>query len=467
MNYTFNKIKNIDYDDLVSLYKKREPDIFSLTHKNISLHSPFNDILFIYKYISTCLTKYEVYLENDDKFKTREDVKKYVDIVSTLSSSTIKFYVENNFDLSETIIYFVKQFLSFIFKNTKFLVINIASIDNVNLNTLTKFKLIIEPIIESEKNRVDYSNEVFFNKVADMFFLFTSFLENEESSVSSTLIKSKYWIKDYDKFPTLIDDGMYLNLFEKEPELYKRVFEIRDTILRDDFDLINDDINTINELSYNENIIFNSDPFSEDEEEFNLFLENRRINDEAKNLGMYIDVLYSKIFSTSFKKTDIDSVRFNTPELPMYVRVNLEKDSSKIFYDYLKKIFNEVYKKRKPVNVKDMSLILPPVEYKSSVDGYKKFIYDNHDNKTINNVKEFMFYVSENIKDYISLSSKTIDAEFFSKLINSYKKTDVEVKNINSLGDKIKLECSLDGQNYRFTFSEKSGIIDSIEYKEG
>lgn len=467
MNYTFNKIKNIDYENLLTVYKIRQPDVFTLTHKSISYHSPFNDLFFIHKYISDCLTKYEIFLEKDENFKNREDVQKYVDIVSTLSSCVVKFYLENNFDLSETLIYFIKQFLTFVFKNTKFVVINIASMDNKAMNSLTKFKLLIEPVIVSENNRVDCKDEKTIHRVAEMLFLLTSYLESEQSSVSSTLIKSKYWIKGYDKFPELIDDGMYLNLFEREPELYKRVFRMRDTLIKEEFDFVNDDIRIIEELSHSDTSIFsNNDIFSEQNEEIKSLIESINAENENKDLGMFIEIFYSKMFPPAFRKFEIDKIKFDTPQLPMYSKVNSEKNLNIIFKDYLRKIFDKVYKKRKPTNIQDMSFILPPLEIETIVDGYKKFVYDNHDNKTINSVKDFIFYVSENIKDYVSLSSRKIDSVFVDKLINSYKKTEVEVKDIDSLEDKIKLECSLDGQNYRFTFSKKDGIINNIEYRK-
>jgi len=465
MNHSLTEAFDLDYEQLFKLYKERHADVSNICYASIAYNSPLNDIKFIHNYITDCLTKYEIILENNNLLKNRNDIKQFVDISSSLSSCTIKFYVNNDFNLSETIIYFIKQFLSLIFNNIDFLVVNIASADDdlTGINS-TKFKLLIEPIAKNKIYLIE-DNDENIQKLAEFLFAITSYLENSVNNVSSTLIKSKYWVKNYTDFPVIIDDGVHINIFEKYPELYRMVFEIRDNLLKEDFNFVNNDIDQIIKLDNHENYISdeNENENEIDEEFINDEIKNMFKLNEAKELSLCIENLYSKMFPEQFKKIKLEDIHFNQTDLPLYIKIN-EYDDDEALNKSLTEIFNAVYNEKENIILSDhMPIILNDEDVPKTNNQFKKFNYNYHDKNVDANIEDFVRYISDSIKDFSVVTKKIIDKNVVDNLVNSYNKFPIKINSINTNENNIFINCFITGSDYQFTFSRKDGIIDTIK----
>ena len=323
---------NISIDKLVELSSARHDDISTLIYTAVSLNSPMDELIFLYKYMSSVATKYQAILEYCGFFTNREHVQKYVDMVASVSMATIFEYSKIGYNLPEAIRFFVNQFLKIIYEKSEFSIIISKMLHGPGQ---VRLKVLIEPILsETERKLSDKDVE----SSARMMLLILSYFETFDRCISCSIIKSDTWSENSEHIPEIIDDNMFPGLFEQYPAVYKIVFKKRHELLaklgiasvdvsdniklpKEFEDVINEvieeDPDGIEDLHKTLSNIYDEDEDDEEPEE-DLPAADELMHDQFYT--KLIEVLYSKITGSNFPTTvsSNDIVKSDVLDTPVY-----------------------------------------------------------------------------------------------------------------------------------------------------
>lgn len=486
---------NISIDKLVELSSARHNDISTLIYTAVSLNSPMDELIFLYKYMSSVATRYQSILEYCGFFVNRAHVQKYVDMVATVSMATVFHYSKTGYNLPETIRFFINQFLKIIYEKTEFSILVIKMLHD---SGQIKLKVLIEPILDaSEKKLTDKEVE----SASRMMLMIMSYFEIPERCISCAVIKSDIWAENSEHIPDIIDDNMFPGLFEQYPAIYKIVFKKRHELLAsygisaidvsnniklpkefemaiDAAESVEDDYG-IEDLKKTLNNIYGDD--SENEEEPDQVDSDDLMHDQF--FTKIIEVLYSKITGTTFPTmvSSEDIIKNDAIDTPVYhdiYNVIMDEDfnlwsiskaikkqyecgdetdffkpaipneqstmqnateefAKHMFNDLDRKIvdalkmYNESSNNDKKITPDTFDLSNIQQSIPIDTDGFSKFVFDYHGKEEIQKITDLSNYITETISLYIKTKDKFNQA-VLNKIIMSYNKAETNIIDIKN-----------------------------------
>jgi len=215
---------NITIEKLAELSAKQYDGVSTLIYTAVSLNSPFDEMIFLYKYISNVATKYQSILNYCGYFTHRETMQKYVDTIATLTMATISHYSRTGYNLPETIRFFFNQFLKIVYEKTEFSIINIKLLND---SGRIRFKVLVEPICS------DKLTEKESYQAAKLMLMMLTYFESPDRCISVSIIKSELWTDFRGYIPEIIDDNIFPGMLEQYPALYKIIFKRRHGLLKE------------------------------------------------------------------------------------------------------------------------------------------------------------------------------------------------------------------------------------------
>jgi len=216
----------LDEDKMNEYFNSNYGDISTLSYSALSYNSTFDEMMFLYKYTTSVMTRCKSILDYLGFFNNRENVQEFVDIFAAITASTINFYNKNNNNLTGAIQLFINQVLKFNYEKTEFAVMGVELEYSPGIY---RYKFIVEPITISDSEKLDDERA---DETAKNIINIFSFFESEFRHISISILKTTNWTLHQDTIPEIVDDNSLPGLFEQYPMMYKMIFSKRHEVLQ-------------------------------------------------------------------------------------------------------------------------------------------------------------------------------------------------------------------------------------------